>query len=142
MSKWTDTLFDSLETARAFALQMSLEPTEIVEFDGKRSFYVGSGKQMVLLAQKVGGGPVRELKLRDARLRRKAIQHIYYRGARPARLGKWKPADYSTPEELVEAVGLPNATVLVYQCGDNETHFKTSEDGRVLVRELSLSYTS
>jgi len=141
MSKWTSTPFTDLEAARLFALQTNLEPSEIVEFGGIRSFYVGSGNKTMLIAQHIDGGDVRERKLRMAVERKQVIQHIYYRGKKPARIGPWKATTYDSLEEVVAEKGPPDTEVLIYSTGENELHFKLSCEG-VLVRELTLSSTS
>lgn len=141
MSKWTSTPFTDLEAARLFALQTGLEPSAITEFGGIRSFFVGSGKKTMLIAQHIDGGEVRERKLRMGVERKQVIQHIYYRGKKPARIGPWKATNYDSLEELIAEKGPPGSEALIYSVGENELHFKLTSEG-VLVRELTWSSTS
>jgi len=141
MSKWTKTPFTDLEAARLFALQTNLEPSEVIEFGGTRSFYVGSGNKTMLVAQPVDGGEVRERKLNTGVERKKVIQYIYYRGKKPARIGSWEKTSYTSLEELIEEKGPSDMKLLIYTEGENELHYKSSTEG-VLVRELTLSSTS
>lgn len=61
---WEKTPFQTLEGAHRTAVKFELNPSSIIDTgQGYRSFQTKTGRSVSIIAQKMGGGPVREKRL-------------------------------------------------------------------------------
>jgi len=156
---WENTPFSSIEEAACFAVNvLHVAEPAISETKGFLSFKVESGGDIVLIAQAVDGGPVRQCVVGKApKRKRKSRRKRHHRtslvqpGPRPdpnrhyRKVGKWVMSDHATLQGVQEYwKGLTasykelfRSELLAFEIDGDIYEYVRTADGRILVRVLT-----
>jgi len=129
-NRWESTPFKTIEGAYEFAEAIGLSPTvpspALVEEGQFRSFTTSSG---LLVAQRMPGGPVRQIKVKPEYKPRDPTIPSYEENKMLT--GPWAESDYQRLEEVLEHYR---------KCYLNDTGYKVVALGRILVIRMAKTW--